>query len=163
MVMNQVHTMEELQFTGNCLKGSRPLLSFDVAFDNEPHLQVIKELLTQIMGVPPGARKSKPFVDRVMGFSLIDGKIWVRNYQISEVEATGATGEDEEVEDETKKASKKAASKARGGLKDTDIKLIEIGPRYVEFVSPESFPTHLIPIPLWIFVLTANAALSGPR
>lgn len=25
----EVHTMDELKMTGNCLKGSRPLLSFD--------------------------------------------------------------------------------------------------------------------------------------
>ena len=59
--------MDELNFTGNCLKGSRPILSFDAAFDTEPHLQLIKSLSTQIFGVPPGARKSKPFIDRVMG------------------------------------------------------------------------------------------------
>jgi ribosome biogenesis protein BRX1 len=65
--------MDELNFTGNCLKGSRPILSFDAAFDTEPHLQLIKSLFTQIFGVPPGARKSKPFIDRVMGFSFADG------------------------------------------------------------------------------------------
>jgi len=27
--MFSVHTMSELKMTGNCLKGSRPLLSFD--------------------------------------------------------------------------------------------------------------------------------------
>jgi len=30
--MEKVHTMEELHFTGNALKGSRPLLSFDATF-----------------------------------------------------------------------------------------------------------------------------------
>ena len=49
--------MEELHFTGNCLKGSRPILSFDAAFDKEPHLRVIKELFLHIFGVPKGARK----------------------------------------------------------------------------------------------------------
>lgn len=120
--------MEELHFTGNCLKGSRPVLSFDAAFETDPHLQVIKELFTHIFGVPQGARKSKPFIDHVMGFTVADGKIWVRNYQINEVEKTGTTaaGEDDE---EAEKASKKKAFGGRS--KETDIKLVEIGPRFV--------------------------------
>lgn len=126
-----VHTMEELHFTGNCLKGSRPILSFDAAFDADPHLQVIKELFTHIFGVPPGARKSKPFVDHVMGFTVADGKIWVRNYQVSEVEKTSVDKDgDAEMDDaDSKKKSKKSRS-SEGG-KDTDIGLVEIGPRFV--------------------------------
>lgn len=108
-----VHTMEELHFTGNCLKGSRPILSFDAAFDTQPHLKVIKELFYHAFGVPQGARKSKPFVDHVMGFSVADGKIWVRNYQIAEAEKSVVKGADEKVE------------------KDSDLSLIEIGPRFV--------------------------------
>lgn len=118
--------MEELHFTGNCLKGSRPVLSFDAAFDKDPHLMVIKELFCHIFGVPQGARKSKPFVDHVMGFTSADGKIWVRNYQINEVEKTTAVDKDgdEEMEDAGKKKDKR-------GTKDTDINLVEIGPRFV--------------------------------
>ena len=40
--------MDELKLTGNHLKGSRPVLSFDAAFDAEPHLQLIREMLTQV-------------------------------------------------------------------------------------------------------------------
>ena len=43
-----VHTMDELKLTGNCLKGSRPLLNFDAAFDSEPYYQLLKELLFQV-------------------------------------------------------------------------------------------------------------------
>lgn len=32
-----VHTMDELKLTGNCMLGSRPLLSFDSRFDQAPH------------------------------------------------------------------------------------------------------------------------------
>lgn len=117
--------MEELHFTGNCLKGSRPILSFDAAFEEQPHLKVIKELFTHQFGVPQGARKSKPFVDRVMGFTVADGKIWVRNYQINEVEASkGKTGE-EGAEAEAAAAAKSSKNK------ETDISLVEIGPRFV--------------------------------
>ena len=37
---SNVHTMAELKLSGNHLKGSRPVLSFDAAFDEQPHLQV---------------------------------------------------------------------------------------------------------------------------
>jgi hypothetical protein len=43
-----VHTMDELRLTGNCLKASRPFLVFDKSFDFAPHLQLTKELLTEV-------------------------------------------------------------------------------------------------------------------
>jgi ribosome biogenesis protein BRX1 len=116
--------MEELHFTGNCLKGSRPILSFDASFDKEPHLRVIKELFLHIFGVPKGARKAKPFIDHVMGFTLADGKIWIRNYQISETEPSKVPIAD----GETSKKEKKDKS---GGKKETELSLVEIGPRFV--------------------------------
>ncbi|KAK8133731.1 ribosome biogenesis protein BRX1 [Apiospora sp. TS-2023a] len=117
-----MHTMDELNFVGNCLKGSRPILSFDSAFDKEPFLKVAKQLFLQTFGVPEGARKSKPFIDHVMSFSIVDGKIWLRVYQINETEAKATTGEDGETE--------KTSSKSRT-TKETDINLVEIGPRVV--------------------------------
>ena len=36
--VQNIHTMDELKLTGNCLKFSRPLLSFDNSFNSEPHL-----------------------------------------------------------------------------------------------------------------------------
>lgn len=115
--------MEELHFAGNCLKGSRPILSFDAAFDHDPYLQVIRELFLHTFGVPQGARKSKPFIDHVLGFTYLDGKIWVRNYQINEVDETVAEGEEAPAEKKQKK------SKLPGS--NTDISLVEIGPRFV--------------------------------
>lgn len=115
--------MEELHFTGNCLKGSRPILSFDKAFDKEPHLRLLREIFRHIFGVPKGARKVKPFVDHVMGFTLADGKIWIRCYQLNETEASKlnkATDGEEE-----------AASKSKSKSKETDLSLVEIGPRFV--------------------------------
>jgi ribosome biogenesis protein BRX1 len=116
--------MEELHFTGNCLKGSRPILSFDLSFDSAPHLRVLKELFLQIFGVPKGARKAKPFVDHVMGFTLADGKIWIRNYQIAETEASSLSAAQDSSSDKPK-----VKAKERG--KDTEISLVEIGPRFV--------------------------------
>jgi ribosome biogenesis protein BRX1 len=77
-----VHTMDELKLTGNCMLGSRPILNFDATFDSKPHLQLLKGLLTDTFGTPRGHPKSKPFIDRVMSFFVVKGSIWVRNYQI---------------------------------------------------------------------------------
>ena len=88
-LVQNVHTMDELKMTGNCLKGSRPILSFDKAFDGEPQLQLMKEMLVHTFGTPKGHRKSKPFFDHVFSFSLLDGRIWFRNYQIIDDAETG--------------------------------------------------------------------------
>lgn len=47
-LVHNIHTMEELKMVGNCLKGSRPILSFDDTFDTQPHFQLIKELLKSV-------------------------------------------------------------------------------------------------------------------
>ncbi|KTW26630.1 hypothetical protein T552_02639 [Pneumocystis carinii B80] len=107
--VQNVHTMEDLHLIGNCLKGSRPILSFDASFDTEPHMRLIKELFSHIFGVPKGARRSKPFIDHVVTFSIADNKIWFRNYQIVE------------------KAEKEKDFFQPG----IDMSLIEIGPRFV--------------------------------
>ena len=70
-----VHTMDELRLTGNCMKGSRPVLSFDTSFDELPHLQLLKVLFTNVFGTPRGHPKSKPFVDRIMSFYYADEKV----------------------------------------------------------------------------------------
>lgn len=82
LVVN-VHTMDELKMTGNCLRGSRPLLSFDPAFDGESHLRLIKTMLSQAFGTPNRHPKSKPFFDHVYNFSYADGRVWFRNFQIT--------------------------------------------------------------------------------
>lgn len=111
--------MEELNFTGNCLKGSRPILSFDASFEKQAHLRVLKELLTHTFGVPQSSRKVKPFVDHVMGFTIADNKIWIRCYQISETETSKSKGTTED------------SQPATGRSGDTNISLVEIGPRFV--------------------------------
>ena len=76
---------------GNCLKSSRPFLSFDPSFSSSPHLEVVRELLVQVFSVPNHHPKSQPFFDHVYTFTVVDGKIWFRNYQI--VEESGALAE----------------------------------------------------------------------
>ena len=82
--VDDVHTMSEMNFTGNCLRGSRALLSFDPAFDTEPRWRLTKQIFTEIFAVPRGHPRSKPFIDHVFMFSIQDGRVWFRNYQIVE-------------------------------------------------------------------------------
>lgn len=109
--VQNMHTLDELNFTGNCLKGSRPVLSFDKAFESSAQNQLIKEMFIHTFGVPPRARKSKPFIDHVMTFSIVDNKIWVRNYQINET-------------DEIKESTEI-------NIDPEALSLVEIGPRFV--------------------------------
>ncbi|KAI9448906.1 ribosome biogenesis protein BRX1 [Lactarius psammicola] len=104
--VQNVHTMDELKMTGNCLKGSRGLLSFDAAFEETEWGRLTKELFTHIFGVPPQARRAKPFVDHILTFSLLDSKIWFRNFQIVEKDPLQPNGPPE-------------------------MSLVEIGPRFV--------------------------------
>jgi ribosome biogenesis protein BRX1 len=77
-----VYTMGELKMTGNSLRGSRPLLSFDKSFEELPQYQVLRELLVQTFGTPNQHPKSQPFYDHVITFTVMDNRIWFRNYQI---------------------------------------------------------------------------------
>ena len=61
-----------------------------------------------------------------MGFTIADGKIWLRCFQISETALTKTDTAQESIGDSTTVASK--ASKKSG---DTKISLVEIGPRFV--------------------------------
>ncbi|KAI4266774.1 MAG: hypothetical protein L6R38_008554 [Xanthoria sp. 2 TBL-2021] len=123
--MQNLHTTSELHFPGNCLRGSRPILSFDAAFNSSPHLILIKELLTHIFGVPKGARKTKPFVDHVMGFTLADGKIWIRCFEIRETAVSKSDARIQPAEVTEKEIV------AVGEKGETKINLVEIGPRFL--------------------------------
>ncbi|KAM9591251.1 ribosome biogenesis protein BRX1 homolog isoform 2-T3 [Morphnus guianensis] len=49
-LVQNIHTLSELKMTGNCLRGSWPLSSFDPTFDKEPHYALLKELFIQMRG-----------------------------------------------------------------------------------------------------------------
>ncbi|KAJ3329447.1 Ribosome biogenesis protein brx1 [Blyttiomyces sp. JEL0837] len=87
-LVTSVHTMDELRMTGNCLKGSRPILSFDASFNDDvrPHFKLLKEILSQVFASPRTSRKLKPFIDHVLSFSIIGEMIFFRNYQILDKE-----------------------------------------------------------------------------
>ena len=120
--------MSELHFPGNCLKGSRPILSFDHTFTTAPHLLLIKELLTHTFGVPASARKSKPFVDHTMSFTIADAKIWIRCYQITETELSKADLANAEA---VAQGAAKVVGTGKKGDRETKLSLVEIGPRFV--------------------------------
>ncbi|KAF0990869.1 hypothetical protein HZS_5370 [Henneguya salminicola] len=81
-LVENIETLDR-NFAGNCYIGTRAILSFSEEFDNQGiHLKLIKELLTQLFQTPPYIKSSK-FVDHVFHFSLLDGRIWFRNYQLS--------------------------------------------------------------------------------
>jgi ribosome biogenesis protein BRX1 len=40
---------DELNLTGNCLKGSRPILSFDKSFDETPSSRLMKEMIIHVL------------------------------------------------------------------------------------------------------------------
>lgn len=88
-VMN-VHTTTEVRLAGNCLHGSRPILHFDNAFQQQPHLRMLRTMLIQMFGTPRNHPKSKPFHDHIMNFYYLDKKIWFRHYQISPETAEAA-------------------------------------------------------------------------
>lgn len=127
--VNNLHTMGELNagFSGNCLKGGRGVVVFDRSFDeNGPDMgapgteyrALIREMLRGVFCVPKrGVRGMKPFIDRIIGVFGVDGKIWIRVYEIRESE-----GGDKK--DETEKPKPK-----KGGL--PELSLVEIGPRFV--------------------------------
>lgn len=110
------HTMDELRLTGNCLKGSRPILSFDRSFDDEegaPHLRLMRELLGRAFAPPRTHPKVQPFHDRVINFGYADGKVWFRHFQVV----------DKAVD------AKDVARMLTAGEQPTV--LVEVGPRFV--------------------------------
>ena len=63
-----------------------------------------------------------------MGFSIADGKIWIRCFQISESEISKGDEALKVNENGTERGSSKRSSRREDGTK---ISLVEIGPRFV--------------------------------
>jgi ribosome biogenesis protein BRX1 len=78
-----IHTMDELKLTGNCMIGSRPILDFDSSFNSSPHFRIFKSLLIDTFNTPYGHPKSKPFIDRVMSFFIVKNNICKLNWNIN--------------------------------------------------------------------------------
>ncbi|KAF7588788.1 ribosome biogenesis protein brx1 [Aspergillus hancockii] len=130
--LTNLHTMGELNsgFNGNCLKGGRGLVVFDRSFDEQgPDMSkpgneyrgLIREMLRGVFSVPKrGVKGIKPFIDRIIGVFGVDGKIWIRVYEIRESEG-GAKKDGEE--------TVAPMPKGKDGL--PEVSLVEIGPRFV--------------------------------
>jgi ribosome biogenesis protein BRX1 len=80
--VRNIHTLNEIKLTGNCLKYSRPFLSFDKSFDSIPHLQLLKEMFIHTFNSPKNHPKTKPFYDHIMTFYNVNNHIFFRNFQI---------------------------------------------------------------------------------
>lgn len=77
-----IKTANELKLIGNCLKHSRPLLSFDESFGATPQMKVFRSLAEHAFGTPKFHPKSQPFQDKIFHFGLFEGQIFFRNYQV---------------------------------------------------------------------------------
>lgn len=86
-------TTAELKMTGNALRYSRPILSFDPSFNNSemPHLRLLKEIFIQSFGTPNFHPRMQPYTDKVVTLIFFADRIWFRCYQI--VEESGALSE----------------------------------------------------------------------
>ncbi|KAK5088191.1 Ribosome biogenesis protein brx1 [Lithohypha guttulata] len=121
-----IHTMAELGFGGNCLKGGRGVVVFDKSFDEmetggggKENLALIREMLRGVFCVPSkGVRGMKPFIDRVIGIYGLDNKIWVRIYEIRE-------GSKDNISTPEEKKLSEGADVGSG------VKLVEVGPRFI--------------------------------
>uniref|UniRef100_A0A5K3FLA2 Ribosome biogenesis protein BRX1 homolog n=1 Tax=Mesocestoides corti TaxID=53468 RepID=A0A5K3FLA2_MESCO len=88
-LVENMSTTAELKMTGNALRYSRPILSFDPSFDNPefPYLRLLKETFVQSFGTPNFHPKMQPYTDKVLSFIYFAGRIWVRVYQVVEESA----------------------------------------------------------------------------
>lgn len=106
--VRNIHTLNEIKLTGNCLKYSRPLLSFDKSFEEKPHLKLLKEMFVHTFNTPKNHPKTKPFYDHVLSFYNVNNHIFFRNFQIvNELKDKFCDGDDVD-----------------------KLQLIEIGPRF---------------------------------
>ena len=131
-------------FSGNCLKGGRGIVVFDRSFDEHgpdmgrpgtEYRGLIREMLRSVFSVPKrGVKGMKPFIDRIIGVFGVDGKVWVRVYEIRESEVNGSNNNDKKSDsgeagaDDRKKAQYRPV---KGGDGRTETALVEIGPRFV--------------------------------
>ena len=106
--VTNIHALNEIKLIGNCIKYSRPLLSFDKSFEESPHLLLLKELFTQCFNSPRGHPKTRPFYDHQICFYNINDQIFIRVYQILNEIKEKFTNQDQE----------------------SKIQLLEIGPRF---------------------------------
>lgn len=82
MAMREGVSIRDLRQLGNCLKGSRPIITIDPELKQHPQTNLATELLIRVFSVPKGNLNAKPFVDHVLSFVYVDHCILVRIYQV---------------------------------------------------------------------------------
>ncbi|KAI5287450.1 Ribosome biogenesis protein brx1, partial [Ascosphaera atra] len=101
---------------------------------------LVREMLRGVFCVPKkGVKGMKPFIDRVTGIYYVDGKIWIRVFEIRETEGGSATNVPDEraeklklpTEDDGEDKKKQKKSKHNRYGSEPEISLVEIGPRFV--------------------------------
>ena len=69
---------EDQKLFGNCLRNSRPLISFGNEFLQSLDKKIEKNLWIDILNVPKNHPKSQPFFDKMIQLNYIDDKLYIR-------------------------------------------------------------------------------------
>jgi len=82
-IIDSYYSKDSFKFQGNCLKFSRPLLTFGSRFDENENTKLLKSIIHTTFNVPRRHPKSQPFVDKIMAFELDpEMRVYIRMYQI---------------------------------------------------------------------------------
>lgn len=92
--VQNIHSVDELNSTGNFTFGTRPLLSFDPGFSRTAHGKMMQSMIADIFGTPAGHKRGDrhDFFDHVFHFADLDGRLWFRSYQITDAVASTLEG-----------------------------------------------------------------------
>lgn len=77
MHVQNIHTMDELKMTGNCLKGSRGIVSFDKAFDETEWGRLTKEVFTHVSIIsylPVSSMRGTDVLTRYSAYLRVQGE-----------------------------------------------------------------------------------------
>ena len=80
--LSDIVLAESTKFHGNCLKASRPVLSFDAGFLASPELALVRHLLVDCFNTPKNHPKAQPFFDKVFHFGAEGGVVDFRHFQM---------------------------------------------------------------------------------
>jgi ribosome biogenesis protein BRX1 len=88
LILQNLRTSEEMRLPGNCSKHSSPILTFDDSFKNSTSLTLMQYLLIKTFA---NSSKQAMFLDHVLAFSHVEGKVFFRNYEIAGKEPISIT------------------------------------------------------------------------
>lgn len=122
-LLSNLHTSAEVSLRGNCLRNTRAILSFDSAFQDESHpeLMVMRAVLAGVFGAPEGHRKTAPYYDHVFSFAWLDGRVWFRNYQIVQGKQASSS---------SSSGNQSVTPAVASAVGMDEMTLVEVGPRF---------------------------------